>query len=121
MVHMEACVQALQHRRVEEWVHMFIHTLDTTPKNWYTETYLRRGTESWSLLIEGFQITFGFESEYLEIEDAFGVMRMKLFDDCPLPIDNHLDWAAQMESMMECYNLTVDEEEEDPRNINIPE
>ena len=52
--HMEACVQAWQHRSVNEWVHLFIHTLDTTPKNWYTETELRRGIESWSLLTEGF-------------------------------------------------------------------
>lgn len=35
--HIEACVQAWQHRSVDEWVHLFIHTLDT-PKNWYTET-----------------------------------------------------------------------------------
>ena len=37
-LHMEACVQAWQHRSVDEWVHLFVHTLDTTPKNWYTET-----------------------------------------------------------------------------------
>ena len=68
-----------------------IHTLDTTPKNWYTEIELCRGTESWSLLIEGFQLTFGFESEYLEIDDALEVIRMELFDDCPLPIFNQPD------------------------------
>lgn len=119
--HMEAFVQAWQHRNFDEWVHLYIHTLDTTPKNWYTETKLRRGTESWSLLTKGFQLTFGFEFEYPEIEDALGVIRMKLVDDCPLPIINQLDWVAQMENVMECYNFTIDEEEEDPRNVNIPE
>ena len=64
MAHMESCVQAWQHRNADEWVHLFIHTLDTTPKNWYTETKLRRGTKSWSLLIDGLLLTFGFESEY---------------------------------------------------------
>ena len=67
---MEACVQAWQHKSVDEWVHLFIHTLDTTPKNWYTETKLCRGTESWSLHSEGLQLTFGFESEYPQVEDS---------------------------------------------------
>ena len=45
---------------------------------------------------------------------------MNLFDGCPSPIVNELDWAAQMESEMKCYNF-VAEEDEDPRNVNIPE
>lgn len=118
-VHMKACVQAWKHRNVDEWVHLFVHTLDTTPKIWYIETELCRGTESWSLMTEGFQLTFGFEFEYLEIEDALGVIRMKLFDGFPLLIVNHLDWATQMENAMECYKFTIDEEE-DAHNVNIP-
>ena len=46
---------------------------------------------------------------------------MKLFDNCPLPIFNHLDWAVQIENAVECYNFVADEEEEDPRNVNIPD
>ena len=45
---------------------------------------------------------------------------MKLFDDFPLPVENQLDWATQMENAMECYNFTANEEE-DPRNVNILE
>ena len=118
--HMEACVEAWQHINVDEWVHLFVHTLDTTPKNWYTETEQRRGTETWSLLIEGFQLNFGFESKYPKIEDALGVIMMNLFDDFPLSIDNQLDWATQMENTTKCQNFTADEEE-DPHNVNIPE
>lgn len=88
---MEACVQAWKHRNVDEWVHLFIHTLDTAPKNWYTETKLCRGTKSWAMLTEGFQLTFGFESEYPKIEDALEVIRMNLFVDCPSPTVNQLD------------------------------
>lgn len=62
-IHMESCVKAWHHKDVDEWVHLFIHTLDTIPKSWYTETELRRGTKTWSLLTNGFQMTFGFESE----------------------------------------------------------
>ena len=33
---------------------------------------------------------------------------------------SYQDWAAQLETALECYNLAVDEDDE-PRNINIPE
>ena len=39
--HIEACIQAWQHQSADEWVHLFIHTSDTTPRNWYIETKLR--------------------------------------------------------------------------------
>lgn len=118
-IHIEACVQAWKHKNVDEKFHMFVHTLDIIPKNWYTETELPRGTESWSLLIEGFKLTFGFESEYPQIDDSLEVIKVKVFDDFPLPLFNHLDWAAQLENVVECYNLATDEEE-DPHNVNIP-
>lgn len=119
MIHIEACVKAWQHRNVDEWVHLFVHTLDTIPKNWYTEIELRRGTENWSLMIDGFKINFGFESEYPKVDTTLEMIRVKVFDDCPPQIVNQLDWAAQMENVMECYNLAVDEEE-DAHNVNIP-
>ena len=62
--HIEACIQAWKEKSVEECVHLFIHTLDTSPRNWYTETKLRSGTKSWSLLTEGLLLAFGFELEY---------------------------------------------------------
>lgn len=83
-------------------------------------TELHRGTETWSLLCDGFQLTFGFESQYLEIDDALEVIRLKLFDDCPIPIFNQPYWATQMENEVECYNFVADEEEEDTHNMNIP-
>ena len=46
---------------------------------------------------------------------------MKLFDDFPLSIFNHPDWAIQIENAVECDNFAADEEEEDTRNMNIPE
>ena len=63
-IHIEACVKAWQNWNADERVHMFVHTLDIIPKNWYTKTELCRGTESWSLSTEGFKLTFGFDSEY---------------------------------------------------------
>lgn len=31
------------------------------------------------------------------------------------------DWSTQLRHALECYNVTAEEEDEDPRNINIPE
>ena len=30
------------------------------------------------------------------------------------------DWTTQLSHMLECYNVTMEEEDEDPRKINIP-
>ena len=106
-IHIESCIKACQHRSADEWVHLFVHTLDTTPRNWYTEAELHRHTENWSLLTDGFKLTFEFESEYPEIDDALEVIRTKVFEDSPFPLDNHPDWAVQLENVLECYNLAT--------------
>ena len=93
-IHIESCVKAWKHHNTDEWVHLFVHTLDTNPRNWYIETKLRRGTKNWSLLTDGFKLTFGFEFEYPEIDDALGMIRIKVFEDGPLKLDNHPDWAG---------------------------
>ena len=77
----------------DEWVHLFIHTLDTVPRNWYTETELRKGTNTWPLMIDKFLLTFTFESEYLSIDQALGVIKAKIFDDCTQLVSAQLDWA----------------------------
>ena len=46
IVHIESCDKEWKHHNVDEWVHLFVHTLDTSPRNWYTETELRKGTPS---------------------------------------------------------------------------
>lgn len=43
-----------------EWVHLFCHTLDIIPMNWYIETKLHHGTKEWDTLHEGFPLTFMF-------------------------------------------------------------
>ena len=39
-IHVEACIEAWKQRSVDEWVHLFVHTLGTTPKDWYTKIEL---------------------------------------------------------------------------------
>ena len=44
--HIQACEEAWKNRTNDEWVHLFVHTLDSNPRHWYLETELRRGTEN---------------------------------------------------------------------------
>ena len=44
--HIRAYEQAWKYRSKDEWVHLFVHTLDSTPRHWYTEIELCRGTEN---------------------------------------------------------------------------
>ena len=121
-MHIEECVKVWQHRPSDEWVHLFIHTLDDMSKNWYIETELRRGTVAWPLMVEGFQLTFKFEFEYPKIDQALKVTKGKLLSDCSLPVFETPKWKVALEQALECYNLAEEgEEDENPRNVNIPE
>ena len=53
------------------------------------------------------------------MDDALELVRMKIAED-PSPICTQLDWIAQIENARECYNFTIDEDD-NPRNINISE
>ena len=83
------------------------------------ETELRHGTESWYTLIDSLYLTFEYQSEHPLVDDTLELVRLKIVED-PLPICTQLDWTAQVENVRECYNFTIDEDE-NPRNINIQE
>ena len=108
---------------MDEWVHRFIHTLDPVPRNWYTETELRKGTITWPLLIDSFLLTFSFESEYPNIDQALEIIKVKIFEGSTLSVQTQPEWAIQLEDALECYNFATEPEEkdEDPCNINIPD
>ena len=50
--HIQICEQNWSEIPEDEWVQLFIHTLDTVPRNWYNETELHRGTITWPLMID---------------------------------------------------------------------
>ena len=81
------------------------------------EIELRRGTENLHTLRENLYLTFD-QSEYPSVDDALELVRMKIVED-PSSICTQPDWIAQIENVGECYNFTIDEDD-DPRNINIP-
>ena len=105
-----------------EWVHLFYHTLDIIPMNWYLETELRHGTAEWDILREVFWMTFNFEDGFASIDEALQEIKVIIFITLTKPMEwTQPDWSTQLHHALECYNVTVEVEDEDPRNINILE
>lgn len=90
--------------------------------NWYLEIELRHGTMEWDILREGFFRTFSFEDRFESIVESLQEVKAAIFR---IPLDLleliQLDWSTQLRHALECYNMTAKGEDEDPRNINIPE
>ena len=120
--HLAKWAQAYGAKPQPEWVHLFCHTLDVILMNWYMETELYHGTSEWDILCEGFIMTFNFEDKFDCIDKVLQEVKAAIFK---IPRD-HLeliqpDRNTQLSHVLECYNLTVEEEDEDPRKINILE
>jgi len=115
-LHIQTCEEAWKDRSNDEWEHLFVHTLDSNPRHWYTKTELCHGTKNWHTLRENLYLTFD-QSEYPSVDDALELVCMKIAED-PLPICAQPDWTAQTENARERYNFTIDEDD-DPININI--
>ena len=114
-LHMQAYEEAWKNRATDEWVHLFLHTLDSNPRHWHMETELCHGSESWYTLTDNLYLTFEYQSEHPLVDEALELVRLKIAED-PLPICTQLDWTTQVENARECYNFTIDEDE-NPRNI----
>jgi len=82
--HIWACEEAWKDKSSDEWVHLFVHTLDSSPTHWYVEIELCHGTEDWQTLKENLYLTFD-QSEYPSVDDALELVHIKIADD-PLPI-----------------------------------
>lgn len=104
-----------------KWLHLFYHTLDVIPRNWYIETKLRHGTSEWDILHEGFLKTFMFQDEWMDIvDDALKAVKAAIFRNPREPEEvAQMEWAQQLSQALQCYNVQV--EDDDPMNINILE
>jgi len=95
--------------------------MDTIPINWYLEMELCYGTVEWDILREGFLMTFSFEDGFESIDEALQENKAATFRILQDPLELvQLDWSTQLHHALECYNLTIEGEDKDPRNINIP-
>ncbi len=67
-------------------------------------------------------MTFNFEDGFECIDEALQEVKATIFRVLQHPLDLiQLDWTTQLCHILECYNVIDEEEDEDPRNINIPE
>lgn len=116
--HIQLCTTTWKEIPQQEWVHGFIHTLETIPKNWYLETNLRHGTVNWEDMVNALILKFGFEDDFPYIDLALQTIKNMIFQNVTPLTWQQLDWTAQIKNALECYNLTT-KQEEYPRNINI--
>jgi len=68
-------------------------------------------------------LRFLFEDQWMDtMDDALQVLKATIFK-IPLEPEEIVqpDWSRQLSQALECYNVQVEDDEDDPRNINIPE
>ena len=114
--------QAYGEKPQPEWVHLFYHTLDIVSMNWYVEIELRHGTCECDILCEGFMMTFNFENGFESIDEALQEVKATIFRILQDPLDLiQPEWTTQLSHVLQCYNVTAEEEDEDLWKINILE
>lgn len=86
--------------------------------NWYLETELHHGTVNLEDFVEGFILTFNFEYDFPCIYLALQTIRENIFGNATSLTWKQLDWTAQLEQALECYNINA-KEDEDPHNMDI--
>ena len=84
---------------------------------------LHHGMNEWDTLREGFQLTFTFEDRWWDIvDDALQAVKFAIFKIPQEPMEVlQPEWVTQMSCALECYNINIEEDDEDPQKINIPE
>jgi len=60
-------------------MHMFIHTLDTIPKNWYMEMEMHREKKNSEELTQRLTVKFTFELESPLVYESLLVIRTNIF------------------------------------------
>jgi len=67
-------------------------------------------------------MTFSFEDGFDSIDEALQEVKAVIFRVPQDPLDLiQPEWATQLNQALECYNVTVEDEDEDLWKINIPE
>ena len=84
--------------------------------NWYIEIKLQHGTSEWDVFRKGFLLTFTFEYRWSDtVDDALQAIKVTIFKIPQGPMGElQLEWAMQSSSALECYNVNVEEDDEDP-------
>jgi hypothetical protein len=75
-------MKCIPHRRSvldKEWTHLFVHILETIPKNWYIKLLVHTGTRDWEELTRNFMVMFSFEISNHLIDLSLEVLRNNIF------------------------------------------
>lgn len=89
--------------------------------NWNLETELRHGTTEWDILSEIILLMFIFEDGFECIDEVLQEIKGVIFRMPKELVElTQPDLSAQLVHALECYHVTIEEEEEVPWNINIP-
>lgn len=62
------------------WTHMFVHTLDTIPRNWYIQLELHRETITWEALTSNSIHTFSTYEDDLMVDTLLQLEKEKIFE-----------------------------------------
>lgn len=86
------------------------------PMNWYNEIELRHDTSEWDILQEGFLLTLTFEDRWSDtVDDALLAVKAPIFKIPQEPKEAFQpEWVTQLSYALECYNVNVEEDDEDP-------
>ena len=73
------------------------------------------------ILVEWFILTFIFEDDFPCIDSSLQKVRENIFENTTSVTWKQLYWTAQLEKVLECYNVISEEYDENIHNINISE
>ena len=82
-------------------------------RSWYISAELRREITTWEELTVFFAHTFSFADTNLDVNNALQIIRDVVLKVVPVayPVDPHAH--CHLQSMMECYNMSGELEDDD--------
>ena len=92
--HINQCRTAFAEYPRQEWVHHFIHTLEMTPRSWYTSMELRQGTQDWEEVAKQFVHTFEFVDEKPIVDATLQKIKETIFAEIPIEEANSHQCSA---------------------------
>jgi hypothetical protein len=73
--HVKSWEEAWSYIPREQWVHIFVNMMDTTPINWHLQVEMCLVTSEWEGMIHNFITTFLFDSEFTYVDQALQMVR----------------------------------------------
>jgi hypothetical protein len=58
-------------------MHLFVHALDTIPKNYYIELEVCKGTKKWEYLTRNFKVNFNFKDDSPSVDRTLQIKKKK--------------------------------------------